>query len=221
MVFKSGERENFCNWRPLTLLNADYKIIAKILAETVKTVVPNLIHSDQKGFVKGRNISEANRLIQDIIDYIDQEDEEAILVFSDQQKAFDKVEWGWVDYVLKEFNFGEKFRGWIKMLFNGAKTCIKTNGFLSKYFSISRYCRQGCPIALLIDILQIEPMACALRGDNDIKGVKLPGEGDIDSVETKLCMFADDTQIINKDDDSLKKHHLMFYQPMKRLLGQK
>ena len=59
------------------------------------------------------------------------------------------------------------------------------------------------------------------KGDSDIKGVKLPGEGDIDSLETKLCMFADDTQIINKDEDSLKTNHLMFYEPMKRLLGQK
>ena len=57
--------------------------------------------------------------LKDIIDYIDQEDEEAILVFLDQQKAFDKVEWGWVDYILKEFNFGENLRGWIKMLFKG------------------------------------------------------------------------------------------------------
>ena len=149
------------------------------------------------------------------------EDEEAILVFLDQQKAFDKVEWEWVDYVLKEFNFGENFRGWIKMLFNGAKTCIKTNGFVSKYFPISRSCRQVCPIAPLIYILQIEPMACAIRRDSDIKGVKLSGEGDIDSLETKFCMFADDTQMINKDEDSLQKNHLMFYQPMKRFLGQK
>jgi hypothetical protein len=57
LLFKSGERENICNWRPLTLLNTDYKIIAKMLAERLKTVLPNLIHSDQKGFVKGRNIS--------------------------------------------------------------------------------------------------------------------------------------------------------------------
>ena len=73
LLFKYGERENIRNWRPL--LNTDYKIIAKILAESLITVLPNLIHSDQKGFVKDRNISEANRLIQDIIDYIDQEDE--------------------------------------------------------------------------------------------------------------------------------------------------
>jgi hypothetical protein len=43
-------------------------------------------------------------------------------------------------------------------------------------------------------------MACALRGDSDISGVKLPGEGDVYSLETKLCMFDDDTQIINKDE---------------------
>ena len=110
-----------------------------------------------------------------------------------------------MDYALKEFNFRENFRGCIKILLNGANTCNKTNGFVSKYFPISRSCRQGCPIAPLFYILQIEPMACALRGDSDIKGVKLPGEGDIDSLETKLCMFADDTQIINKDEDSLRK----------------
>ena len=107
MLFKSGERENIYNWRPLTLLNTDYKIIAKMLAERLNSLLPNLIHSDQKDFVKGRNISEANRILQDIIDYIDQEEEEDILVFLNQQKAFDKVEWGWVNYVLKEFYFGE------------------------------------------------------------------------------------------------------------------
>ena len=92
LLFKSGKRENICIWRPLTLLNTDYKIMAKILPERLKTVVPKLIHSDQKVFAKYRNISEANRLVQDIMDYIDQEDEEAILVFLDQQKAIDQVE---------------------------------------------------------------------------------------------------------------------------------
>jgi hypothetical protein len=52
-------------------------------------------------------------------------------------------------------------------------------------------------IAPLIYILQKEPMACALMLNNDIQVVKLPGEGDVDSLVTKLCMLADDTQIIN------------------------
>ena len=63
------------NWRPLTLLNCDYKIISNLLAERLKNVLTKLIHPDQKGFVKGRNISEANRMIQDIIQYADEENE--------------------------------------------------------------------------------------------------------------------------------------------------
>jgi hypothetical protein len=67
LLHTSREREDIRNWRPLTLLNSDYKIIAKILAERLKVVLPKLIHSDHKGFVKGSNLSEANRLIQDVI----------------------------------------------------------------------------------------------------------------------------------------------------------
>jgi hypothetical protein len=49
----------------------------------------------------------ANRLIQDVIEYTDREDDDGIIIFLDQQKAFDRVEWGWVDHVLSKFNFGE------------------------------------------------------------------------------------------------------------------
>ena len=59
---------------------------------SVKNVLTKLIHPDQKGFVKGRNISEANRMIQDIIQYVDEENEEGVIVFLDQQKTFDRVE---------------------------------------------------------------------------------------------------------------------------------
>ena len=100
---------------------------------------------------------------------------------------------------------GENLRGWITMLLNGAKTCIKANGFVSKYFPISCSCTQGYLIAPLIYILSNRNNGVCFKGDRDNKGVKLPGEGDIDSLESKLCMFADDTQIINKDEDSLKK----------------
>ena len=123
-----------------TLLNSDCKIIAKILAERLKVVLPKLIHSDQKGLVKGRNISEANRLLQDVIEYTDREDDDGIIIFLDQQKAFDRVEWGWVDHVLSKYKFGEQFREWVQMFFKYAQTCIKT-GFVSKYFNISRSCR--------------------------------------------------------------------------------
>ena len=203
LLHKSGDRDNIRNWRPLTLLNTDYKIIAKILAESLKKVLPKIIHTDQKGFVKGRIIGDANRMIQDIIDYIDITEGEGMIIFLDQEKAFDRVEWGWVDYVLQNFNFGDKFRLWIKMLLNNSVTCIKTNGFVSKYFPISRSARQGCPIAPLLYIIQAEPLACAIRASKDIKGFQLPGEREGEFIESKLSMFADDSQFFNKNEESV------------------
>jgi hypothetical protein len=52
-MFKSGEREDIKNWRPITLLNVDYKIVSKILAERLKRVLPNIINTDQRGVRKG------------------------------------------------------------------------------------------------------------------------------------------------------------------------
>ena len=91
LMYKNGEREDIRNWRPITLLNVDYKICSKILAERLKTVLPKIIGTDQKGFVKGRNIFDSNRLLQDIFEFIDQQNEEGSIIFLDQQKAFDNT----------------------------------------------------------------------------------------------------------------------------------
>ena len=72
----------------MTLLNCDYKIISKLLAERLKNVLTKLIHPDQKELVNGRNISEANRMIQDITQYVDEEDEEGVIGFLYQQTKF-------------------------------------------------------------------------------------------------------------------------------------
>jgi hypothetical protein len=88
-LHNGGVREDVKkNWRPLTLLNCDYKIISKLLAERLKNVLTKLIHPDQKELVNGRNISEANRMIQDIIQYVDEEDEEGVISFLYQEQIF-------------------------------------------------------------------------------------------------------------------------------------
>ena len=80
-------------------------------------------------------------MIDDIINYVDEEDQEGKIVSADQEKAYYREEWCWVNQVLKGCNFGSKFCGWIQMLFKNAKTCIKTNGFISKLFRLSRSAR--------------------------------------------------------------------------------
>ena len=111
LLHKGGDGDNIRNWRPITFLNTDYKIISKLLANGTKPIKRKIIHSDQKGFVEGRNISESIRMIDDIINYVDEEVQEGIIVFVDLEKADDRVEWGCVNHVVKGFNFGFKFCG--------------------------------------------------------------------------------------------------------------
>ena len=94
LLHQGGDRDNIRNMQPITLLNTDYKIISKLLANRTKLVLRKLIHSDQKGFVEGTNIGESNRMIDDIINYVDEEDQEGIIVFVYQEKTYDRVEWG-------------------------------------------------------------------------------------------------------------------------------
>ena len=118
------------------MLNVDYKIIAIILANMIKTHLPKLINEVQKGFVSGRNIQDANRLIQYIIENSDMHNEEGSIIFLDQEKAFDRIEWKWIYKCLNGFNFGEKYIQWMKMILANSQICINTNGFVSEYFEI-------------------------------------------------------------------------------------
>ena len=85
LIFKKGERNLLKNYRPLSLTNTDYKIIAFILAR--------LIGKQQSAYIKGRNISENARLILDIFDFCDTNSTDGLLLLLDFEKAFDSVEW--------------------------------------------------------------------------------------------------------------------------------
>lgn len=66
---EDGSLLDLANWKPITLLNVDFKIAAKAIAIRLEPILPKLIHPDQTGFVKGRFIGEIIRLILDIMEY--------------------------------------------------------------------------------------------------------------------------------------------------------
>ena len=82
------------NWRPISLLNTDYKLATKCIATRLEKVLPHLIQSDQTGYIKGRFIGENIRLISDIIEQ--HENKEGMILFLDFEKAFDSLEWGYL-----------------------------------------------------------------------------------------------------------------------------
>ena len=101
------------------------------------------------------------------------------------------MEWDWLFKVLHRFNFGEKFIGWIKTMYQNAKSAIMTNGVVSEYFDISRGIRQGDAMTALLYIIQAEPLAEAIRQNNSIKGIDIRN-GAVRS-ELKIGQYVDDT----------------------------
>lgn len=205
LLFKQGDRDDPINWRPITLLNNDYKLIAIIYASRIKKVLPSIINEDQKAYIEGRQITESVRLTQDVIDIYDKENQPGAIIFLDQQKAYDRIEWGYLEICLKKFGFGPKFTKWILMLYKGGQSCMLTNGFLSSFFKISRSMRQGCPIASYLYIIQAEPLAQSIRKNEQIHGVELPALNEQGKVHIKISMFADDTQLFHTTEQSICK----------------
>ena len=104
------------NWRPITLLNVDYKIASKAIAKRIEPLLSFLNNPDQTGFVKGRYIGENIRLISDIMKQTKKLNCSGILLSLDFQKVFDTLEWSCISNVLKMYNFGYSLRNWIKVI---------------------------------------------------------------------------------------------------------
>ena len=94
------------NWRPISLLNIDYKIAAKTIARRISKLLPKLISEDQTGYIKGRYIGQNIRLIKDILRVSSVEAIPGLAIFIDFKKAFDSVDWSFLSNTLEAFNFG-------------------------------------------------------------------------------------------------------------------
>ena len=184
------DRTRLKNWRPITLLNSDYKIISNVLANRLKQFLPNIINQDQKGFIKGRFIGENTRLIYDIISKLDSSQTNGLLMLLDFEKAFDSVEWSFIEYTLLNFNLGNTFLKWFTILYKDSESCVINNGTYSEFFKLGRGCRQGDPLSPYIFTLVAEVLANSIRQNDKIKGIS------IDKNSYVIGQYADDTFLL-------------------------
>ena len=187
---KDTETNLIKNWRPITLLNCDYKIAAKAIANRIKNVLPNMINNDQTGFIKGRFIGENIRLIDGVIQFAAAKNISGLLHFLDFEKAFDTVEWTFIQRTFKHFNFGPSIINWINTFYNNIESCVLNNGWSTHFFKPQRGVRQGCPLSPYLFIFCVEILAERIRNNKDSKGIFVHGN------EIKISQYADDTTLI-------------------------
>lgn len=202
---KDLSREDLNCWRPITLTNTDYKIIAKTMSERLIQVIHRLVSKDQVGYLKGRNISTVIRTIDDTINYLNKTGKAGYLLALDFAKAFDNISKPYLIHVFEVFGFGNDFKRWIEVLNNGNVSCIKHCGWTSEPIKLNCGIRQGCPLSPLIFILAAELMAIKIRNSN-IEGIELPCTGEITD-KLIIKQMADDTTLFvkNKNDMEIAK----------------
>ena len=188
LIYKNkGNVEDLKNWRPITLLNVDYKILTKILTERLKNQTENIINNLQSCGCKNRSIINNALNIQTIINYIQKENYDAALISFDQEKAFDRVEHNFIIKALEKYDFPENFIKWIKILYSNIKSKIIINGKFTEEIFITRSVRQGCPLSMFIYAIILEPLVYKINQNEKINGLRIPNFGHL-----KILQHADD-----------------------------
>lgn len=201
LIYKKGDRRQLKNYRPISLLNVDYKILARVMSNRLKNVIPKIISASQTSCIVGRDISDTIASIRDIIHMTEINDSEGYILKIDQEKAFDRVSHTYLFRLLEKFGFGPTFCRWIKIFYNQIYSAVKCNGHVSKYFQIKNSVRQGCPLSALLFVLTAEPLALHIKANSDILGIKVQSI----SLNSLIYQHADDTTLTLSDTNSIKQ----------------
>ena len=199
LIYKNkGNIDDLKNWRPITLLNIDYKILTKILTNRIKNIETNIINNLQSAGIKNKSIINNALNLKTIIDYIEEKEDKGLIISIDQEKAFDRVEHNYLIKVLQKYNFPENFIKFIKTINFDIKSKVLVNGSFTKEININRSVRQGCPLSMLLYVLSLEPLSYYINNNKNIIGIKIPNY----EKEIKTIQHADDTNILIKTQNS-------------------
>lgn len=139
LILKKGKTAQECgSYRPVSLINVDAKILAKILACRLKTALTSLIHPDQVGFIQGRSLTDDVHRLLHLIWQVRNSPELVIDFSLDAGKVFDRVEWGYFFRILSRFELGMTFIHWIRILYCYPKASVFTNRRLSPNFLLGQ-----------------------------------------------------------------------------------
>ena len=177
------------NLRPITLLNTDYKIIEKVIANKMIPSLEDIINKDQRGFMQNRRIAVNIRKMLDIMKHVETEDLEAVILSLDFVKCFDKCSFSILHGSLDFFGFGSIVKQWTRILYRGFTVKVQNNGCLSTPIQINKGVHQGGCCSSIYFLVIAEILALSLRANEDIDGIT------IQDIRNLLNQFADDMDI--------------------------
>jgi exonuclease III len=185
---KTGLAETVEEYRPLTLLNADFKILARIIVQRMRPWTQELLSPSQHCGLSGLTIFDALATVRDVVAYADVYQRPICILSLDFKGAFEAVSHEFLAEVLLHYGYGAGMVTRIMNLYDGATSSIRLNGFLSAPLPILASVRQGCPLSMMLYAHVLDPLLCALN--SRLQGIRLGGRA-----HPAAIAYADDVTI--------------------------
>lgn len=132
------------DFQPISLVGNMYIIISKLLACKLKEVVKDIISPTQCAFLGGKQSIDGVLIVNECIYAMLKRGNSGVLCKLDLEKAYDHVNWDFLDYMLRRLRFGCIWCEWMKKCY-GIVFFSLLNGSLVEYFHDSRGLKQGIP----------------------------------------------------------------------------
>lgn len=193
-IFKSGDKNNIKNYRPITKLSIIPKLFEAIITKNLTILLSKYICPSQHGFLPKHSISTNLLIYQNYLLQSYENNVQVDSIYTDFQKAFDKVNHTILLFKLKSFGFGGLLLNWITSYLTNRMQSVKLSCHISDEFKVSSEVPQGSHLGPLLFLIYI----------NDLPQI-------LDS-SIKLLMFADDAKIYyavkSNSDSKLLKDNL-------------
>ncbi|GAU51587.1 hypothetical protein TSUD_414310 [Trifolium subterraneum] len=196
LIPKVDSPQRLNDFRPISLVGSLYKILAKVLANRLRLVVGSVISESQSAFVKGRQILDGILIANEVVDEARRSKKDLMLFKVDFEKAYDSVDWGYLDSVMGSMGFPTLWRKWIRECVCTATTSVLVNGSPTDEFPLERGLRQGDPLSPFLFLLAAEGLHVlmeALVERNLFSGYSMGSEA---PVSVSHLQFADDTLLM-------------------------
>ncbi|CAI5979934.1 unnamed protein product [Closterium sp. NIES-65] len=220
LLHKKGGRDQLEKYQSITLLSFTYKVRARVVADKMKSVLHEVISSEQYGFLPSRRLSDAVGLVTDVIEAAKNKDEDWYLLLVDVRKAFDLVSRDFLFSVLERMGFPSRFIVWLRDLHKDTRTSLLINRWMGEAVEVVSGVRLNCPLAPYLFLCVVEPLAqeaanrklgltrgdqrLAYMGYADGTTLFLQGEVQIEKAEKLLEDFEEESGLAtNKEKSSI------------------
>lgn len=216
LIPKISNPTKMSDMRPISLCSVHYKIISKILCSRLKRILPEVISDTQGAFVLGRLITDNVIISHELVHALRTNGPAAaeyMAIKTDMSKAYDRVEWCFLEKLMVKLGFNSKWVSWIMRCVTSVTYSVLVNERAHGFIKPERGIRQGDPLSPFLFILCAEALVNILNKverNGNLHGVKASDSGP----KVHHLLFADDSLLMckaNREESSELKRCLEVY----------